>query len=300
MNKRTLTARLMLISSMLIFGSVGIFRRMIPLSSAALAGFRGIAGASFLLVIMLVSKKSLRQHTGPARLLGLILTGAGIGINWMLLFEAYDHTTVAAATLCYYMEPTIVILLSPLIFREKLTPKKFLCVIAALTGMLLVTGLPGGASEAGETSIKGALFGLGAAMFFAFVVIMNKKLADIDPYFKTMVELASAAAVLLPYILITDDISSFHPDHTVVIMLLIIGFIHTGTAYTMYFASIDKLPVQTVAITGYLDPVTAMILSVIILGEPLTPGEIAGSILILGAAAVCELTIKPRHSRHHT
>lgn len=286
-NSKVVLSKIFLIASMLIFGSVGIFRRLIPLPSAALAGYRGIAGAVFLLIFMLITGKSLRQELGAKRLAGLVVTGALIGINWMLLFEAYNYTTVASATLCYYMQPIIVILFSPVFFKEKLTVKKLLCVVVAMAGMVFVSGLTKGAGAQG--SVKGIIFGLGAAAFYAAVVIMNKKLSGIDVYIKTMIELFGAAAVVLPYSLLTEDLSAFKPDTTAIIMLVIIGLVHTGVAYAMYFGSMDALPIQSVAIIGYLDPITALLLSVIVLREAISVYEIIGAVLILGATAVSEL-----------
>ena len=131
----------MLIGSMLIFGTVGIFRRYIPLPSALLACCRGLIGSAFLLVLMGIKKGEKRQKLGAKKTAALALMGALIGLNWLLLFEAYNYTTVATATLCYYMQPTIVILLSPLVFREKLTLKKGLCAFAAVIGMVCVSGV---------------------------------------------------------------------------------------------------------------------------------------------------------------
>jgi len=255
-------SQIMLVCSMLTFGSIGIFRRLIPLSSAVLAGFRGIAGALFLLLFMCATGRK-HQKIQPGKLIGLMLAGAGIGINWVLLFEAYRYTTVATATLCYYMEPTLVILLSPLIFKESLSAKKLICVAVALIGMIFVAGRSNG-SAAG--SLQGILFGLGAACFYAAVVITNKICSGVDVYEKTTIQLVCAALVVLPYIFLTEDLSSVSLDPTSIIMLLVVGIVHTGVAYTMYFGSMDALPVQSVAILSYLDPIAAMILSAVVLG----------------------------------
>ena len=166
---------LMIVSAMLIFGTIGVFRRNIPVSSAFLAFSRGILGGLCILVFARVKHKNAGEKLPPRVLPVLVLSGMLIGINWILLFEAYNHTTVAIATLCYYMQPTIVMLLSPVIFREKLTGKKAVCAAVAILGMVLVSGVIGGGS-AGNSSLKGVLLGLGAAVFYSAVVIMNKKI----------------------------------------------------------------------------------------------------------------------------
>ena len=274
--------------AMLIFGTIGIFRRMIPLSSALLACWRGLVGAAFLLAVQGIRKHSLRFHVSKKQLAGLVVSGVLIGLNWILLFEAYHYTTIATATLCYYMQPTIVVLLSPVFFRERLTGKKLLCAAAAVAGMVLVSGVAeGGVPQWSE--LKGILMGLGAAVLYATVVIMNKRLTGIDPYEKTILQLASAAIALLPYLLCTEDFSAIQPEPAVIGCLLVVGLVHTGMAYAMYFGSMERLRAQTVAILSYIDPLTALLLSALLLHEAMTPLQIAGTVLILGATVCSEL-----------
>ena len=188
MNKDYFKSYIALVASMLMFGTLGIVRRYIPLSSAMLAMCRGVLGSVFLIFFVLVRGGKLKL---PERrtALRLVLTGAIMGLNWMLLFEAYNYTTVAAATMCYYMQPTIVILLSPLVFRERLGAKRLACAGAAIVGMLFVSGvLSGGAGQMQD--IRGIIFGLGAAVFYATVIILNKKVVVEDVYAKTIIQLA--------------------------------------------------------------------------------------------------------------
>lgn len=278
----------MLMLSMAIFGSIGIFRRYVPLTSSSLAFFRGILGAMFLLVVAKIQKRQINHHIGFRKILWLVITGAVMGVNWILLFEAYNYTTVATATLCYYMQPAIVILLSPLIFKEPITSKKWICVILSIIGMIFVSGLiESGIPPLSES--KGILFGIGAALFYATVVIMNKKLPGLDAYEKTIIQLLSAAVILIPYLLISRQ--SFHVEWTptVIVMLLIVGFVHTGIAYALYFGSMDGVKAQTVAIFSYLDPIIALLLSSVILKERMTVFGITGAVLIIGAALISEI-----------
>ena len=278
----------MMVCSMLIFGTIGVFRRFIPLPSAFLACTRGIIGG--LCILLLVRLKGKRNTEKPARrdLLILVVSGAMIGANWMLLFEAYNHTTVAIATLCYYMAPTIVILLSPVIFRERMTAKKAVCAAVAIAGMVLVSGAAGG-SGGNEVSIPGILLGLGAAVLYAFIVILNKKIPGIDAYRKTTVQLLSAGFVMIPYLLLTGgfDCSGLTPVRG--ILLLVVGIVHTGVAYVLYFGCMDGLRIQTVAILSYIDPVSALLFSALLLREPLSLLNIVGAVLIIGSAIVSEI-----------
>lgn len=287
-DKRSL---LMLTAAMLIFGTIGIFRRLIPMDSALIAFFRGVIGSLCLLPVLLTEKRraALRMDVKTAG--KLILTGALIGVNWLLLFEAYNHTSVSAATLCYYMAPTLVILASCVLFRERMTIKKAACALAALGGMVLVSGIADtGTPARGE--LKGMLLGLGAACVYATVVLLNKTVRDVDPYAKTVLQLASAAAVLLPYLLATKGFSGGAWSWRSAGLLLLVGVLHTGVSYTLYFGSMDGLRTQTVALFSYIDPVTALVLSALLLHEKMTWTGFLGAALILGAAAVGETPTK--------
>ena len=277
----------MFIASMLIFGTIGVFRRTIPLSSSFLAFSRGVLGGLFLLAFRRLKGKGAGQRLPAATLARLAVTGALMGINWILLFEAYSYTTVAVATLCYYMQPTIVMLLSPVVFHEKLTKKKALCAAAAVVGMVLVSGVTGGGGAQGG-SLRGILLGLGAAVFYACVVIMNKKTPGIEPYRKTTVQLLSAGLVMIPYLLVTGGFGGERITAATAAMLLLVGIVHTGIAYVLYFGSMDGLRVQSIALLSYIDPVSALLFSALLLHEPLGFLSALGAVLIIGSAIVSE------------
>ncbi len=279
---------LMLVVSMLVFGTIGIFRRYIPLSSAFLAFARGILGGVFLLVFMMVRKKRAAKKLPARYVLWFILTGALIGINWILLFEAYNYTTVAVATLCYYMQPTIVMLVSPFLFHEKLTGKKAVCAVIAIIGMVFVSGvINDGSSQGGD--IRGIVLGLGAAVFYSAVVIMNNKIRGIDAYLRTTIQLLSAGAVMIPYLLVTDGFYIEEISTQAIILVLTVGIVHTGIAYVLYFGSMEGLRVQSIALLRYIDPVSALLFSAFLLREPLTLLNVAGAVMIIGSAIISEL-----------
>ena len=275
----------MFIASMLIFGTIGIFRRYIPFSSAFLAFARGVSGGLFLLLFVRLGKKSNGEKLPMRTFLWLAVSGAVMGINWILLFEAYNYTTVGIATLCYYMQPVIVTLLSPLVFREKLTLKKSLCAAAAILGMVLVSGVIGG-TRAG--SPRGILLGLGAAVFYSIVVIMNKKVPGLNAYRKTTVQLLSAELTMIPYMLLSGGTGSFSIGPAGILLLLAVCLIHTGLAYVLYFGSMDGLRAQSAAILSYIDPVTAFLLSALLLREPLSLPGIIGAVMIILSAVISE------------
>lgn len=279
----------LVVTSMLIWGSVGVVRRFIPLPSALLAFVRGVLGGLFLLVFTLLRKKGAADRLPRALLFRLMLTGALIGINWILLFEAFNCTAVSVATLCYYMQPTIVILLSPLVFGEKLTLRKALCAAVAIVGMALVSGVVGsGGVQSGD--LRGVLFALGAALLYAIVVMLNKKTPGVDAYQRTTVLLLSAGLVLLPYLLVTGGFSFAGASPKALLLLAVLGIVHTGIAYTMYFGSMEGLQMQTIAVLSYIDPVSTLFFAALFLHEALTLSNIVGAVLILGSALLSELS----------
>ncbi len=285
-------SKISLVSSMLIFGTIGIFVRYIPLPSSIIAFVRGVVGTLFLLLVSIVTGKKISLSAARQKLVFLVISGILIGFNWILLFESYNYTTVAVSTLCYYMQPTFVIIASIFLFKEKLTPKKTVCVILALVGMIFVSGIVENGIPA-FAEMRGIICGLGAAILYASVVLINKKTGnDVDSYTKTVVQLFSAAVVILPYILLTEDVSAIKLDTVSLILLGIVGVIHTGFAYFLYFGSMKNLKAQTLAIMSYIDPVTAIILSSLILHEKMSFASAVGAILILGAAIVSELPSK--------
>ncbi len=277
-----------LVGSMIIFGTIGIFRRYIPLPSGLIACARGLIGMLFLLAF--TGLKGVRIDRAAVARNGakLFLSGLFLGFNWILLFEAYRYTSVAVATLCYYMAPILIILVSPLLFREKLTCWKLLCVAAALAGMVLVSGVLEPSSR-GSNQALGILLGLCAAVLYASVVLMNKKIEGVAAYDKTIVQLGVAAVTILPYTLLTEQIVPGSLTWLTAGSLLLVGVVHTGVAYALYFGAVVHVKAQTAALLSYLDPVVAILLSALLLGERLTPAGAIGAVLVLGAAILSEM-----------
>lgn len=280
-------AKLKMILAMVIFGTIGLFVRQIPLSSTMIAMVRGAVGAVFLLIMSGISRQPVSGESVKKNMLVLILSGAAIGINWILLFEAYRYTTVATATLCYYLAPVIVTLLSPIVLKEKLTGRKVFCAAVALLGMVMVSGVLK-SGPAGTGNFTGILFGIGAAAFYAAVILFNKFLKDIDSKDSTVVQLATAALVLLPYLLGTESVSLAGMPGQALVLLLVVGILHTGIAYRLYFSAVADLSGQTIAIFSYMDPVVAIFLSALVLGEHMDGWSAVGAVLILGSTFYSE------------
>lgn len=279
--------KLGLIIAMFIWGSIGIFVRYIDFTSSQIALVRAIVGSIFLIVFSLISKEHLSKEKIKSNLLVLVACGICLGFNWIFLFQSYNYTTISTSTICYYLAPIIVMFVSPVLLKEKLTHVKALCILAAMIGMLCIVGID--KSSMGGNNIVGIIYGLSAACLYAGVVILNKFLKDISGRDSSVVQLSVAAIFLLPYVIFTEKISLTGVSSQSIILLLIVGIVHTGIAYLIYFTVIQKLESQTVAIYSYVDPISAIIMSAIILSESMSLLQILGGILILGSTFISEI-----------
>ena len=280
MNEQT-SAKIKLITTMLLFGTIGIFVRYIDMPSSIISLVRGVIGSAFLLAVVFVRKIGLDLAAIKKNGLKLFLSGLCIGVNWILLFEAYRYTTVATATLCYYMQPVIVILGSALILKEKLSLRKLLCVFVAILGMIPVSGVLESLPTAEE--VTGILLALGAAALYGVNIITNKTMKDLPSFDMSIFCMITATVTLLPYTLLTENPAAVDWNPTSVLLLVTVGILHTGVAYALYYSALKKMEAQTVAIYGYIDPIFAILLSALLLKEPLTISTVIGAVMILGA-----------------
>lgn len=279
-----------LIFSVSVFGTIGIFVRWIGLPSSVIALVRGAVGAAFLLLLARFRHAPIDRAALRSRWQLLLLSAAMMSFNWITLFEAYRYTTVATATLCYYMAPIFVTLISPILLKERLTARKLLCVFLALAGMVFVSGVPQSGLP-GPSEAKGILLALCSAALYAGVILINKYLAGVPAYDRTLLQLAGAAAVMIPYILLTEDLSAMSVTPLGAVLLLIVAVFHTGWCYALYFGSMTVLSAQTVALFSYIDPIVAILLSALLLKEPLGWSGILGAALVLGSTLVSELPV---------
>ena len=279
-----------LIFSVSVFGTIGIFVRWIGLPASVIALVRGAVGAAFLLLLARFRHAPIDRAALRRRWQLLLLSAAMMSFNWITLFEAYRYTTVATATLCYYMAPIFVTLISPVLLKERLTARKLLCVFLALAGMVFVSGVPQSGLP-GPSEEKGILLALCSAALYAGVILINKYLAGVPAYDRTLLQLACAAAVMIPYILLTEDLSAMSVTPLGAGLLLIVAVFHTGWCYALYFGSMTVLSAQTVALFSYIDPIVAILLSALLLREPLGWSGILGAALVLGSTLVSELPV---------
>lgn len=282
--------RAMLITSMTVFGTIGLFVRNILLASAEVALYRAVLAAMLLGLYFVFTKQKIDFRAIGKELPLLLCSGAAMGFNWILLFEAYKYTTVSVATLSYYFAPVIVTVACPVLFREKMGIKQWICFVMSTLGIVLITGI-GDLSGTSQHHI-GIAFGLGAAVLYATVILLNKFIRGVAGIQRTFLQFVAATAVLTPYVLCTSGIHLNQLDAAGWGSLLIVGLFHTGVTYCLYFSALKEVPGQEAAILSYIDPLVAVLISVFVLGETMTAMQIIGGILILGFTLWNETRIK--------
>lgn len=287
LKNRDTTVRLQLIFTMMLFGTIGTLSRYINMPSSIICLARAFLGALIILVVVPLRGGRFDKEAIARNKWWLLLSSSFMCINWICQFEAFKYTTIATATLCYYMQPVFYILAGAVILKERLTIKKTACVAVAFCGMILVSGVLQTGFHLSE--LKGALFGVAGGFFYAMVVIINKYMKDISPVDTTFAQLSLVSLIMLPYSGLTGAFPEVNITLVGVICLLVLGILHTGIGYIIYFDAVNKLPAQTVGILSYIDPVEAVLLSALFLREPVSAYTIIGAAMILGAAAASEL-----------
>jgi drug/metabolite transporter (DMT)-like permease len=272
-----------LIFAMLIFGSVGLFVRSIHMESGGIAFLRGIIGSIFLIFMCYLKKQRISFDAIKKNLFLILLSGGAVGLNWILLFEAYNYTTISKATLSYYCAPIFAVLISPLILKEKITPKKLSGVFAAMIGLILVVGFGNGEAPLVGAQLKGIIYGLTAAFFYALVMLINKLLKGLSGIEITLTQLIMSVIVLTPYIFIKEGFVISTIDQSSIYNILILGIVHTGIAYYMYFTAMQYVSTHTTALYSYIDPISAIIMSFVFLREKLSLIQVLGGVIILSS-----------------
>jgi RarD protein len=272
------------IVALLLFGLNGIVASRIPLSSYEIVFTRTLTGSLFLILVFVFSKQKLQAWKNTHHLLFLVISGMAMGTSWMFLYEAYAQIGVSLATLAYYCGPIIVMVLSPLLFREKIADATLFGFCAVIVGMLCVNGqalLRGSASW-------GLTFGILSAVMYAFMVLYNKKAVSITGIENPMWQLITSFITVAVFVGLRQGFS-INVTQGNLVPIMILGVVNTGIGCYLYFSSIGELPVQTVAICGYLEPLSALLFSAALLRETMSLFQIVGAVLILGGAALGEL-----------
>lgn len=278
--KKSFGYKLMFMSAMAVFGTIGLIVKNIAVSSGELALYRALMAALLVGGFMLVTRQKICLDKIKKQLPLLLLSGVAMGFNWILLFEAFQLTAVSVATLSYYFAPVIVTVVSPLIFKEKMGARQWICFGMSTIGIVLITGI--GDLSGAKNHLLGILFALGAAVLYAAVMLLNKGIKGVEGIQRTFFQFLAAIVVLIPYVALTSGVSLGGLQLGGWIRLLAVGIVYTGVTYCLYFSSMKELPGQEVALLSYIDPLVAVLCSVLVLREPLSLMQGIGGVLILG------------------
>ena len=280
-------AKWMNVTAMFLFGTIGVFVKHIDLSSEEISFFRAVIAAVVITVWQLARGKRLCLPQKKKSLILLMLSGAMIGFNWILLFEAYRYTSVSVATLSYYFAPVIVMAICPFLFRERPSVRQAVCFLFSTFGLVLIISADG--LKGGSDNLIGVAYGLGAAVLYAGIILINKSLPEIEGIDRTILQFFVGMIVMFPYVLLKSGFHIMEVDGVSLVNLLILGVLHTGFGYCLYFSSLRKLKGQEAAILSYIDPLVACFLSVFALGQPMSVMQAAGGMMILGFTLLNEL-----------
>lgn len=280
--------KLKIILAMLIWGTMGVFIKNIPLNSIEIAFYRSIIGVVFIILLSISKKEKWNKEDLKEDLKILIPSGMALGVGWVLLFQGYKNTTISIATLSYYIAPIFIVILSIIVLKEQITGKKILCILVAIIGLLLVLDIGSLGNFGDNNHVLGISYSVLAAVFYAIVVILNKFIKRLSGFKVTIVQLLVSTLILMPFTILNSTRSILSLDILSLVLLLFVGIVHTGIAYLLYFSSVKEIEGQSIAILSYMDPIFALLIAGIFLGEKMTVIQLFGGVLILGSAYISE------------
>ncbi|MEF2098096.1 DMT family transporter [Bacillus sp. CFBP9009] len=291
-------SKIQFILSMIIFGTMGLVVKYIDLSSSETAFLSSSIGCLFLVFVFFIMKKSIPWKLVKVNASTLFLSAIALGGNWIFLYQSYDHTTLANATLGYYFAPVFVMVLSPFVLKELLPIKKIVCIGVAILGMLLIIG--NGIRASGKDDLLGILFGLVAAAFYAALMLLNKFIQNMGMLEITIIQLGTTALLLFPYVLYTEGFGILEVSRSSIPFIILLGVVNTGIGFWLFFSGMLKLKGQSIAMLSYVDPFVAILISAVILQEKMTIVQIIGGTLLLGSTFISEnnsINFRKRHTK---
>lgn len=271
------------LAGLLLFGSNGVVASFIDLSSYEIVLLRSVLGAALLVCLFFITGYRFTAFRHTKDLMYIVVSGVAMAADWLLLFEAYARIGVSMGMLINYTGPAIVIALSPIFLKERTTFAKVIALVAALLGAILISGQ---AAVAGM-NVGGLICAGLSAVAYAVMVLLNKMAREITGIENAAVQILCTAVVVAAFVGCKQGFfmkisgNDWFP-------ILLLGLVNTGVGCYFFFSSLSSLSAQTVAICGYLEPLFAVLLSVMILHETMTPLQISGAVLIIGGAVFGE------------
>lgn len=280
-------SKIQFILSMIIFGTIGLVVRNIDLSSSERALLSSLIGCLFLTVLFFMMNKKISWQLMKSNASILLFSSIALGGNWVFLYQSYDHTTIANATLGYYFAPVFVMILSPIILKEQLSLKKVVCILVAIMGLVLIVGE--GVSASKTDDLLGLFYGLVAAAFYAALLLLNKFIKGMEKLELTIIQLGTTAIFLMPYVLLTSGFGMFNVSRASIPFIFILGIFNTGIGFWLFFSGMEKLKGQSIAMLSYVDPFVAILISALVLQEQMTMLQMLGGALLLASTFMSEI-----------
>ncbi len=271
-------------AALLLFGSNGIVASNINIPSVYIVLYRTFLGSTLLLMLYLLTGNNFSFYKYKKDFFYICISGIAMGTSWMLLYEAYVQIGVSISSLLYYCGPVIVMILSPILFKEKLTVPKIIGFCFVLAGIFLVNG-----HTTESLNALGIVCGLLSAVMYSIMVMANKKSCYILNMENSLLQLITSFLTVAVFVICKKGFQTPTLSLNSILWLLTLGFLNTGIGCYLYFSSIGKLPVQSVAILGYIEPLSAVLFSVALLHEIMQPLQILGAVFIIGGAILSEL-----------
>lgn len=280
--------RIKLVLVMIIWGSLGVFTRSIPLSALSLAFLRAFIALPVLFAVMKMKKADKVKHKN---LIPYIISGVLLGFGWLTLFYGYKHTSISSAVIIYNMCPVYVIILAPLVLKETISRIQIAVILLSFIGLFLIVGH----NLSDGYGYMGLLLSGISGMLYATIVLINRSIKiRVDNQTATFVQILTAMIVLLPFVLIDGNIFTVvHLDAMAVTYTVLLGVLHTSVAYTIFFSLYAHMKSVEIVSYSFLEPLFGIVFSVIFVGESLTLVQIIGGIMILGSTYIGEI-IKDR------
>lgn len=272
------------ILSLILFGSNGIIAGFISLPSTEIVFWRTMIGSILLVLIYIMKEKKCYIKINNKDVLYVTLSGISMGISWIFLYEAYNLIGVSLSSLAYYCGPVIVMVLSPLLFGEKLTIFNIIGFQAVILGAILVNG-----DISKNVNNIGVIYGGISAVAHAFMVIFSKKSKMKNGIENAMIQLVFSFFTVVIYFGITEQFS-LKMTLSDLFWIVILGVFNTGVGCYLYFSSISKLSVKTVSVFGYIEPLSAVLLAVMIIGERMSVIQIIGTFTLIVGMLFAECT----------
>lgn len=278
-------AALAVIASAMLWGTYGSFLTVIEARgmNADVINFLRFASTSLPILLYLLVKKREALHVKKKDLWLFAANGlASILFFTSCYAAAIRETKIAVAAALLYTAPAIVLLLSALLFGEKITPRKLLCILLSVLGCALVSGLGSGGAT---LTARGLLLGLGAGLGYALYSIFSRLIQQrgYSTFTNVCWTFLIAAAAYLAISAFKGNASQIADLPAAALLSVVCGLLTGLLAYLLYTAGLREMEPSRAAQLATIEPVFAALLGVLLFRQSLSVTECLGIALVVTA-----------------